>query len=338
MQLDTCGLIGRCMQQSSQLSWFCSSSCWQFFTVLFLGCLGTFWDVLECFGMSWNVMHLIWTKVWWWSNDGAAKGHEEDGNAIWETLQLRIITCWFVACSWNLVLGVSGTWTVMDSFWNLLFFGVLVQVFGILCTPLFFCVPCGCSTCLLCYSWCFFLCLAMDGLAIQEVCSQASRSGDPFSISRKPFGRTGVSCDDRAIRHNNLVHQEDCAQWSSNRVEPNVFLHASSWPCFAQRGMSIPSRTWSQRAPLMSDMLPALMTEPWMSFWKRDCPALRYQDSVMWSWAHNPGSCRGLSLPSYRKENPWAVDFRSQDSKSAETFVKQIWKHVSVCLGWCGWS
>ena len=110
------------------------------------------------------------------------------------------------------------------------------------------------------------LCLAMDGLAIQEVCSQASRSGDPFSISRKPFGRTGVSCDDRAIRHNNLVHQEDCAQWSSNRVEPNVFLHASSWPCFAQRGMSIPSRTWSQRAPLMSDMLPALMTEPWMSF------------------------------------------------------------------------
>ena len=110
------------------------------------------------------------------------------------------------------------------------------------------------------------LCLAMDGLAIQEVCSQASRPGGPFSISRKPFGRTGVSCDDRAIRNNNLVHQEDCAQWSSNRVEPNVFLHASSWPCFTQRGMSIPSRTWSQRAPLMSDMLPALMTEPWMSF------------------------------------------------------------------------
>ena len=120
MQLDTCGLIGRCMQQFSQLSCFCSSSCWQFFTVLFLGCLGTFWDVLECFGMSWNVMHLIWTKVWWWSNDGAAKGHEKDGKAIWKTLQLRIVTCWFVACPWNLVLGVSGTWTVMDSYWNLL--------------------------------------------------------------------------------------------------------------------------------------------------------------------------------------------------------------------------
>ena len=25
------------------------------------------------------------------------------------TLQLRIITCLFVACSWNLVLGLSGT-------------------------------------------------------------------------------------------------------------------------------------------------------------------------------------------------------------------------------------
>ena len=78
------------------------------------------WDVLECFGMSWNVMHLIWTKVRRWSNDGAAKGHEKDGNAIWKTLQLRIITCLFVACSWNLVLGLSGTWTVMDSSWNLL--------------------------------------------------------------------------------------------------------------------------------------------------------------------------------------------------------------------------
>ena len=65
------------------------------------------------------------------------------------------------------------------------------------------------------------LCLAMDGLAIQEVYSQASISG-------KSFGRIGVSCDDRAIGHNNLVHQENCAQWSSNRVGSNVFLHASS--------------------------------------------------------------------------------------------------------------
>ena len=139
MQLDTCGLIGRCMQQFSQLSWFCSSSCWQFFTVLFLGCLGTFGMSWNVFGMSWNVMHLIWTKVRWWSNDGAAKGHERDGNAIWKTLQLRIITCLFVACSWNLVLGLSGTWTVMDFSWNLLSWSS-VQVFGILCTSLFFCV------------------------------------------------------------------------------------------------------------------------------------------------------------------------------------------------------
>ena len=172
----------------------------------------------------------------------------------------------FVCCMF-LELGLGSVWNLNCHGFLLepSFLEFLVQVFGILCTPLFFCVPCGCLTCLLCYSWCFFV-SCYGWLAIQEVYSQASRPGGPFSISRKPFGRTGVSCDDRAIRHNNLVHQEDCAQWSSNRVEPNVFLHASSWPCFAQRGMSIPSRTWSQRAPLMSDMLPALMTEPWMSF------------------------------------------------------------------------
>ena len=65
------------------------------------------------------------------------------------------------------------------------------------------------------------LCLAMDGLAIPEVYSQASISG-------KPFGRAGMSCDDRAIGHNDLVHKEDCAQWSSNRVGSNVFLYAAS--------------------------------------------------------------------------------------------------------------
>ena len=65
------------------------------------------------------------------------------------------------------------------------------------------------------------LCLALDGLAIPEVYSQASISG-------KPFGRAGMSCDDRAIGHNNLVHKEDCTQWSSNRMGSNVFLYAAS--------------------------------------------------------------------------------------------------------------
>ena len=65
------------------------------------------------------------------------------------------------------------------------------------------------------------LCLAMDGLAIPEVYSQASISG-------KTFGRAGMSCDDRAIGHNDLIHKEDCAQWSSNRVGSNVFLYAAS--------------------------------------------------------------------------------------------------------------
>ena len=65
------------------------------------------------------------------------------------------------------------------------------------------------------------LCLALDGLAIPEVYSQASISG-------KPFGRAGMSCDGRAIGHNDLVYQEDCAQWSSNRVGSNVFLFAAS--------------------------------------------------------------------------------------------------------------
>ena len=69
---------------------------------------------------------------------------------------------------------------------------------------------------------------AMDGLAIQEVYSQASRSGDPFSSSGDTFRRAGKSYDDRAIGHNDIFHKEDRTQWSSNRVESNVFLYAAS--------------------------------------------------------------------------------------------------------------
>ena len=72
------------------------------------------------------------------------------------------------------------------------------------------------------------LCLAMDGLAIQEVYSQASRSGDPFSSSGDTFRRAGKSYDDRAIGHNDIFHKEDSAPWSSNRVGSNVFLYAAS--------------------------------------------------------------------------------------------------------------
>ena len=83
----------------------------------------------------------------------------------------------------------------------------------------------------------------VDGLAIQEVYVQASRSGDPFSITGGTFRRAGRSYDDRVIGHHGIFYKEDCAQWSSNRVEPNVFLHASPWPCVAQRRLSLPSRT-----------------------------------------------------------------------------------------------
>ena len=64
----------------------------------------------------------------------------------------------FVCCMF-LELGLGSVWNLNCHGFLLepSFFGVLVQVFGILCTPLFFCVPCGCSTCLLCYSWCFFV-------------------------------------------------------------------------------------------------------------------------------------------------------------------------------------
>ena len=74
----------------------------------------------------------------------------------------------------------------------------------------------------------FSVCPAMDGLAIQEVYSQASRSGDPFSITGGTFRRAGMSYDDRAIGHHGIFYKEDSAQWSSNRVEPNVFLYAAS--------------------------------------------------------------------------------------------------------------
>ena len=46
MQLDACGLIGRCIQQFSQLSLFCSSICQQFSLLCFLGC-------------SCNLLHVI---------------------------------------------------------------------------------------------------------------------------------------------------------------------------------------------------------------------------------------------------------------------------------------
>ena len=115
----------------------------------------------------------------------------------------------------------------MDSFWNLLswsFWFKCLAFFAPLCPSACHvgvrracCVTPGAS-----------LCLAMDGLAIQEVYSQASRSGDPFSSSRDTFRRAGKSYDDRAIGHNDIFHKEDRAQWSSNRVESNVFLYAAS--------------------------------------------------------------------------------------------------------------
>ena len=115
----------------------------------------------------------------------------------------------------------------MDSSWNLLSWssGSSVLAFFVpLCSSACHVgVRCAC-----CDTPGASLCLAMDGLAIQEVYSQASRSGDPFSSSGDTFRRAGKSYDDRAIGHNDIFHKEDSAQWSSNRVESNVFLYAAS--------------------------------------------------------------------------------------------------------------
>ena len=62
---------------------------------------------------------------------------------------------------------------------------------------------------------------ALDGLAIPELYSQASSSGNPF-------GRAGRSYYDRTIGYHGIFKQEDCAQWSSDRVEPDVLLYAAS--------------------------------------------------------------------------------------------------------------
>ena len=56
----------------------------------------------------------------------------------------------------------------------------------------------------------------------------------------------------------------------------------------------------------MSDLLSALMTVPWMSFWKKDCPALSYH----WHWADNQGFRRQR-----HRGTSWALKSRSQDSK-----------------------
>ena len=62
------------------------------------------------------------------------------------------VCCMFLELGLGVVWNLNGLGTLLESsvleFW--------FKCFGILCTSLFFCVPCGCLMCLSCYSWyCF---------------------------------------------------------------------------------------------------------------------------------------------------------------------------------------
>ena len=122
MQLDTCGLIGLCMQQFSQLSWFCSSTCRQFHWSVFGMVLQRFCTWFE------RCCNLCCTKVWRWSNDVAVKGLKKDGIAIWNTPAAEdhnmFVCCMFLELGvFGVVLSLNLTWTLLElflswSFWS----------------------------------------------------------------------------------------------------------------------------------------------------------------------------------------------------------------------------
>ena len=136
------------------------------------------------------------------------RGHEKDGNAIWNTpaAEDHNITCLlYVLGTW---LKLSWTWTVVELFLNLLSWssGSSVLAFSV---PLCLCacyvvVWCACLTASGTALWSF-----LDGLAVQDIHSQASSSGSPFC-------RTGRSYTGSAIWCNCNLNKEDCTQWSSD--------------------------------------------------------------------------------------------------------------------------